>query len=660
MEYELITSGGSFDGNSPYDNLDEEQLLAVKSEPGPLLVIAGAGTGKTRTLVSRVGHLLLSGVPPERIMLCTFTIKAANEMVDRLSMMAGQSVEQLWAGTFHHIGNRILRIFGEKIGIGKDFTVLDSEDSSEFLHGVMHDLGAASPLTAQKLGNLFSYAVSTQSSMEEVIDIREPDFRELKPKIVEIFEVYTERKILQQVVDFDDLLLLWKVGLTRDPLIRDEITGLFDHILVDEYQDTNKLQGDIITAMAAKHRNITVVGDDAQAIYSFRGATPHNIWSFLENFPEGRVYKLENNYRSTSTILQLANEVILKAVSPYPKRLRSNSEAGSPPVFIQVRDEYQQSQFICQRLWELHMEEGIPLSEIAILYRTHKQAVEIEMELTRRKIPFVINGGLRLFEQAHFKDIISYLRILHNPLDEIALMRFFRLIPSLGTSTARKLLEVSSELDPSKIPPDKHLYSFVIPSEPQLYSNKALRTEVEFLQSLIPGKLNLKSLMETILAHYTPIGSRKFNNWEHRLEELNNLIELSSQYPTFDQLITDLGLNAGAIGEVLSTNPEEPEDKVTLSTVHQAKGLEWKVVFLAGVTEGLFPLSFASKSASALDEERRLFHVALTRASEYLYMIHPGLNKSDRRRQVRRASRFISEIPPALYDSWTIKPVKGS
>lgn len=655
MDYELIISQTGSESLSPYDGLDPQQLDAVKSPPGPLLIIAGAGTGKTKTLISRVGHLLVSGVPPERIMLCTFTIKAAREMVDRLTQMMGNA-DRIWAGTFHHIGNRILRLFGERIGIGNDFTVMDSEDAKEFLHGVMHDLGASAPLTASKLISVFSFALSTQSSLENVIRKNDPDLGLSIDLISKIFEEYSTRKIRRQVVDFDDLLALWKYALISDSTLSEEVTSMFDHILVDEYQDTNRLQGDIINLMAKPHGNITVVGDDAQAIYSFRGATPDNIWNFFDVYPSGVLAKIENNYRSVPPILSLANAIIAETGTKFKKTLSPVLSGDLIPVYLQVRDEIQQAQFIAQRLWELHMEHSIELGEISILYRTHKQALELEMELTRRQIPFNVSGSMRIFEQAHFKDVISYLRLVHNPFDEVALLRYFKFAPGLGTATVRKLIDSGYEFDPASIPDNMHLYLAVVKTDPELYRNAPLVREAEFFNNLAAMKHDLPRLLKAVVSSYEPIALRKFENAADRLAELNQLVEVSSQYTGFDQFLTDLGLSGGPVGEAYAVL-EEPKDRITLSTVHQAKGLEWKAVFIAGVTEGLFPLAFA-RTKESLDEERRLFHVAVTRAKEHLYLVHPLMGSpKDRNRNIRRVSRFLSEIPSSHYQTWNIKTV---
>src|ERR1051326_4300550 len=422
--------------------LNPQQHAAVTAPPGPALVIAGAGAGKTRTLIYRVAFLLEQGIPAERILLLTFTNKAAKEMMRRVADLMGGDVSALWGGTFHAIGNRILRRHADLLGYARDFTILDREDTRHLIAACLDQAGIDTKErqfpSADLLADIFSLAVNTGKPVAQVLEEQFHIFSPLAPEIGGVRRRFVERKQATGVLDFDDLLELWLTLFHEHSEIRDHYQGRFQFILVDEYQDTNKLQGDLVDLLAARQHNVMVVGDDSQSIYSWRGAHFHNILEFPKRYPEATIYKIERNYRSTPEILSLANAAITANVHQFGKQLTPIRKSGVKPVFVPCTDAVQQAVFVARRALQLR-EEGTHLNDIAVLYRSHFHAFELQLELTRRNIPFSITTGVRFFEQAHIKDIAAYLRLVCNPLDELAFKRVTRLLPGVGGKTADKL-----------------------------------------------------------------------------------------------------------------------------------------------------------------------------------------------------------------------------
>lgn len=658
MKYKLTTPTGNAAATvtgTPYEGLDPEQLAAVRAPFDPLLIVAGAGTGKTRTLMARCAHLILSGVAPERILLCTFTLKAAREMRSRIHALVGPVAGSLWAGTFHHVGHRLLRQHGSHLGLIQDFSILDTEDARDLLAMVCGEAKVGPPVTAAKCQTLFSLSLGCAEPLAETARRTAPELMGQLGQVEEVLRIYQERKAAQHVVDFDDMLVLWRRLLRENDDAARLLRGLFDHVLVDEYQDTNPLQADIVELMVQEHRHVTVVGDDAQSIYSFRGARLDALNQFLERFPDATLCKLERNYRSTQPILDLANASLGISTRVIRKTLVTSRAGGTPPVLVRTADTAQEAQFVAQRLWDLHTENGIPLHEIAVLTRTNAQSLQIQLEFSRRGIPFRVQGGMRILEQAHFKDFIAYLRVLVNPADELAVMRVFKLMPGLGAQTA---LQGSDRLRDPPIPwtiEDVHpmaqtlLWAGLTPAR-----RKKVLELGQFFETIKTNRNDLPKLLGEVLRKYIPVLRSKYERAEDRLDELNSLVEVGAQYATPDALLADLGLQSGPVAEVFKTM-EEPEDLAVLSTVHQAKGLEWTAVFVPSMCEGSFPLLF-SKEEDAQEEERRIFHVAVTRAKDELYLVQPLMSgASDRGRVFRRLSRFISELPPKLYETWEIE-----
>ena len=434
--------------------LNPEQLEVVMSGDGPILVIAGAGSGKTRTITYRVARLIESGINPSRILLVTFTNKAAKEMLHRVELLISLNIRKLWGGTFHHIANRILRSQAHVLGCDNNFSILDQQDSKELLNACVADLGFK---TKEKrfpqgdiLQDIISLSVNTQNKMDDIIVERYPFFYELTDEIKKVALHYQKRKKKSNLMDFDDLLLNWLTLLSDHSNMREYYSQKFQHILVDEYQDTNRIQSDIIDLLSQGHKNVMVVGDDSQSIYSFRGANFANIIEFPKRYPDVRIYKLETNYRSVPEILNLANTSIINNQYQFQKNLRAIRESGLQPVLVPFNDVMQQASFVAQRILELR-DEGRSLNEMAVLYRAHYHSMELQMELTRRGIPFEVRSGLRFFEQAHIKDITSYLKVIVNPSDELAWKRIAKLLPKIGNATAHKIWNIlSSSTSPLK------------------------------------------------------------------------------------------------------------------------------------------------------------------------------------------------------------------
>src|SRR5215469_11222039 len=425
--------------------LNPQQYAAVTAPPGPALVIAGAGSGKTRTLIYRVAYLLEQGIPPERALLLTFTNKAAKEMMRRVADLLGQELSALWGGTFHSIGNRILRQHATVLGFTRNFTVLDREDAKHLIATCVAEADIDTKERrfpkAEVLGDIFSMAVNTEKQIADILAEQYEDFLTLVKPVGEIQQRYAERKRAANAMDFDDLLVLWLKLLQDDAEIREHYQRRFQFILVDEYQDTNKLQSDLIDLLAARHHNVMVVGDDAQSIYAWRGANYQNIMKFPDRYPEAKIYKIETNYRSTPEILQVANAAIASNVQQYTKELAPARKSGIKPVLVPCKDGTQQAQFVAQRVLELR-EEGVELNKMAVLYRSHFHALELQLELTRRNIPFSITSGIRFFEQAHIKDVAAYLKLALNPRDELSFKRVVQLLPGIGGKGAEKLWQV--------------------------------------------------------------------------------------------------------------------------------------------------------------------------------------------------------------------------
>jgi len=636
--------------------LNDEQYAAVTAEPGPALVLAGAGSGKTRTLTYRVAYLLHKGVPPYEILLLTFTNKAAREMLERVEELTGVVGRQLWGGTFHSIAARILRMHGEAIGLKRHYTILDESEAETLLKNAVTDVdpkflkGKNNP-KPKVLANLISYARNTCTGVREEANERYPFLDGMADKIAGFHKAYQKSKLDQQVVDYDDLLELLLKLLREQPGIAAQYAERFRHILVDEFQDTNRLQSEIVDRLGAHHR-IMAVGDDAQCIYTWRGADFDNIMRFNERHEGAVVHKIETNYRSSPQILGFANAVLgaQPAGRGYDKELRAVKPAGEPPFFVPVMDSRGQAAFILQRL-EALLDEGRNLSDIAVLYRAHYQAMDLQMELTRRNIDYQITSGVRFFEQAHIKDFSAQLRFASNPADVSAFARFACLLPKVGPKTAEKIHAFTRNLA------EKQAKNFcdVLVSEEVL--NKVPADAREEWPSLAETIREINAAIATeppdtvvqlgLDGWYGTFIREIYPNHTEREDDLQSLVAFAARYETMEELLSQLVLLASESNE---RSPEEQKNCLRLTTVHQAKGLEFPVVFVIGLADGLFPLKRTIDTGD-VEEERRLFYVAATRAMEELYLSYPMLNQQGNQVMRLNPSRFIQEVDASRYQT---------
>ncbi len=641
----------------PYEKeLNPEQLQVVTSGDGPSLVLAGPGSGKTRTLTYRVAHLIERGVCPEQILLVTFTVKAAREMLDRVERLLKHRPEGLWGGTFHHIGNLLLRRHAEKIHRSPAFSILDEEDSKDFIQTCVDELKISAAKTrypqAGVLESIFSFSVNTCRSLDQVVFEQFPQFSDLLPFIQQVFRIYRERKEKGNLVDYDDLLWLWLTLLKEEEPVRRHYGEQFRYILVDEYQDTNRLQFEIVRQMSCLHRNVLAVGDDAQSIYAFRGAEIKNLLEFPEIFPGTTIYRLETNYRSTPEILRLANASIRINAHQFPKELKSVRAPGSLPAVVPLESVKQQACFVAQRVLELR-EEGTPLEEIAVLLRSRFQAAELELELTKRNIPYIVRGGVRFFEQAHIKDVLAHLRILANPKDEISWERVLRLQEGIGTAYARRIWNTLSAADNPLEEARQGRGGDSLPARSRAGWDRLCRLLKELTGRSLAHR-PAEMILTILQSGYEEWLKSRFEDARDRREDLEQLVNLASSYRQVDSFIQDLTLREPFKGESIRGG-EEPDEFLLLSTIHQAKGLEWTSVFLVGLVEGQFPHPKALQEAQALEEERRLFYVAITRTKRDLYLTYPMTRTSyDKGEVILRPSQFLQEIPEELCELWQV------
>jgi DNA helicase-2/ATP-dependent DNA helicase PcrA len=651
--------------------LNEQQHAAVTAPPGPALVIAGAGSGKTRTLTYRVAFLIEQGIPAERILLLTFTNKASKEMMRRVADLLGNSLSELWGGTFHSIGNRVLRRHAVALGYKQDFTIMDREDAKELLTNVIGEMDIDVKATrfpkAEVLADIFSMSLNTEKSIAEIVGQQYEYFSQLTPQIEEAQKRYAARKVSTNAMDFDDLLVLWLRLLQQNADVREQFQRRFQFILVDEYQDTNKLQSDLIDLLAARHHNIMVVGDDSQSIYSWRGANFENIIKFPERYPEAKVYKIETNYRSTPEILNVANAVITSNVKQFAKQLAPARASGIKPAIVTCGDANEQAAFVAQRVLELR-EEGTVLNEMAVLYRSHFHALELQLEFTRRNIPFTITSGIRFFEQAHIKDVAAYLKFVSNPSDELSFKRIVRMLPGVGAKAADKLWSTFNSEFPAQVA-----------ALAQTENPKAIATTLQKTSGSVPKKAttswaqltatiaqlevppvrgNPSKMIHLVLeAVYEDYLQQEYANFRQRLEDLEQLADFAVRFETLEDFLSQLALLTNVEAEDQQAANKDDE-QIRLSTIHQAKGLEFDVVFVIMLCDGMFPSSRSLDTDEGIEEERRLFYVSVTRARNELYLSYPIIrvtpgNTGD---VFQQPSRFLGEIPKDLVEEWNLRP----
>jgi DNA helicase-2/ATP-dependent DNA helicase PcrA len=624
--------------------LNPEQAAAATHGDGPLLIIAGAGTGKTRTLVYRVAHLIERGVRPERILLLTFTRRAAQEMLARAERLVGATSRKVHGGTFHATAHRLLRRYGASAGLARDFTIMDQGDAADLMQLSRSQLGYAQKSKRfpkkETLQYVYSRHINTGFSVDDIIRDEYPQFIEYLEDFAKIFADYTRRKQERNLVDYDDLLLFWALILEQSPELGGKIAGLYDHVLVDEYQDTNVLQARILRGMCRTHSNITVVGDDAQSIYSFRGANFRNILGFPKQFDRARIVTLEQNYRSTPEILEATNTMISRASERFTKNLWTKREGGEKPWLVAAQDEQQQTQFVVDRILELH-EEGIPLRQIAVLFRAGYMSADLEIELTNRKIPFEKWGGLKFLEAAHVKDVLAFLRILENPRDEVSWYRILLLLPGIGDATARSAIESMATAAWESAAFGRYA--------PPARARSAHQALVALLDDLRSGasadQAKVAADISRVRMLYDNILREKYDRAEPRIADLDQLQVIAAGYPDRATFLSALALEPPqATQDLPGGSSKEDEDCLVLSTAHSAKGKEWDAVFVIWAVDGWFPSARCLNSEEETDEERRLMYVAMTRARNYLSVTYP-LNAYSSRRGAEytldQLSRFI-------------------
>ena len=623
--------------------LNPAQLEAVKSKDGSILVIAGAGSGKTKTLTYRVARLIESGIKPDNILLLTFTKKAADEMLSRAVMILDSRCEKVAGGTFHSFANYILRKYSNCLELQNNFTIIDRADAEDVVNHIRSkvvDKHEKRFPRKNTILDIYSKAINKNMSAQSVIQTEYNQFEHCLEKINEISKQYIAYKRQNSLLDYDDLLLYLKTLLTSNYEIRKKLSNQYKYIMIDEYQDTNALQAEIIKLLASEHNNVMAVGDDSQSIYSFRGANFRNILDFPQIFPDTKIIKLEQNYRSSQNILALTNEIIKKA----KKNLFSEIVFNEKPAIIATNDMQTEAEFIAQRVIELQ-EEDISLNDMAVLCRSARMTYNLEIELAKRAIPYKKFGGLKFIETAHIKDVIAHLRFILNPNDIISLNRILLLLDGVGNQTAVRLLPMLSKAD---VQTDE----LMLPAKSS-DSIKKLFNTIENQRKLL---LNPASIVENVITYYEPILTDKYDDYKKRLKDLEHFVYLSQQYKSLENFLSDLALEPpdSSVSEV--EDGAVKDEYLTLSTIHSAKGLEWKAVFIIGAVDGRFPSVYSFNSEEELDEELRLMYVAATRAKSWLYITYPiDMFDYSTGMVLSKPSRFLDGIRDDILERWSLE-----
>jgi DNA helicase-2/ATP-dependent DNA helicase PcrA len=636
--------------------LNQEQLDVVLHGDGPCLVLAGAGSGKTRTVTYRVAYLLENGAEPSSILLLTFTNKAAREMLERVERLLGADAHGMWGGTFHSIANRLLRSYADRLGYTSSFTILDTDDARDLIKACLKDMHIdpkerrfPSPAVCQ---NIISYTRNVCRTIEDTLALKHPNFEPLGGELTELANRYEDRKRKSNAMDFDDLL--WNLlRLLEDAEIGPHIASRFRHILVDEFQDTNAIQARIVSRFASIHRNLLVVGDDAQSIYAFRGADVRNILAFPKAFDGARVFKLLTNYRSTPEILEIANETLKNNVDQFEKDLTGIRPAGEKPCVIPCASAREEAQYVAEQVLQLR-EQGTALANIAVLFRASSQSQQLELELLKRDVPYEYRGGQKFFERAHVKDVLAFLRVYQNPNDEPAWLRVLGLQTGIGATTAANLaLEIRTFGDLPKI---------IDANVTHLLPGKAREGWKEFTD--IARGMNEEAPSPSAMiraiaeSQYQELLEREYPNWRERLDDIEQFALFAEGYDALTQFLADVSL----YDDVLAKREEAgrgDDERMVLSTIHQAKGLEWDTVFVIHLADGAFPNKRALGEEGGVEEERRLFYVAVTRARRRLFLSYP-LTMGFDALVLNRPSQFLDELHPRLLERIELVPARSS
>lgn len=628
--------------------LNPQQRDAVDVVDGPALVIAGAGSGKTRVLVYRVARLIDRGIDPSSVLLLTFTRKSAQEMLGRVGLLIGPQSERVTGGTFHSVANAWLRRYGRVIGLNPGFTILDRGDAEDLVNLTRAQLrlGGTGKRFPRKrtIADVFSKCANTLQSLEDVLLKEYAHFGDYLDELLKLQKAYDATKRERQLVNYDDLLLRLRELLTTDEHAQRMISDAYRYVLVDEYQDTNPLQAEVVKHVAVTHDNVMVVGDDSQSIYSFRGASFRNIMQFPTLFPGTRIFKLEENYRSTPSILELANAVIEPAAEKYRKTLFTRKAPGERPVLLRAVGETQQSRFVAQKILELQ-DEGVPLDEIAVLFRSSFHAFDLEVELSRRDVPFVKRGGFRFIETAHVKDLLAHVRIIYNPLDAVSWNRSLQLIEGVGQKRARDLM---TQIVNGEAP-------YEVLRQGSGRSALGLRNLAEALESVGPEKHGSPpDQLKRLLDYYFPILKERYDDYPKRMRDLEHLLVMVERYDALEAFVADLTLEPPDESVTGVEASDRDDERLVLSTIHSAKGLEWRCVFVIWLVDGRFPSSYSSTEED-LEEERRLLYVAVTRAKRSLYLTFPvQVYDKFTGSVLSEPSRFLQDVPASLVEAWTV------
>lgn len=656
-QFVLHGSGGHAHRRIDYSReLNQEQLAVVTGGDGPCLVLAGAGSGKTRTVTYRVAYLLEQGVDPTSILLLTFTNKASREMIDRVGMLAGADAKGVWGGTFHSVANRLLRANAAAAGFSASFTILDEEDSRSLVKAVMKQLRidpkAQRFPSASVVQNILSYSRNVMGSVEDALEMKHPNFLQFSSDIEEIGRLYAERKRAANSMDFDDLLLNWKV-LVDQPQIGHAMSERFKYVLVDEFQDTNALQASIVRALGQVHRNVLVVGDDAQSIYAFRGADVKNILRFPDEWPGCTIFKLLTNYRSVPEILDLANESLSHNAGQFEKDLVGVKPRGRKPLIVPASSARQEAQYVAEQVLMLRAE-GVALANIAVLFRSSAHSQALEMELVKRDVPYEYRGGMKFFGRAHIKDVLAHLRISHNPQDEAAWLRVLNLQEGIGATTAAMLATQAKSASDLSTVLSADLTS-ILPGR----ARAGWETLTAVMRGAVAHAESPSSMVRSVTTSaYQDYLEREYPDFRDRLEDLEQLALFAEGYTDLAAFLADISLYDDVIAG-RERGSERDDERMVLSTVHQAKGLEWDTVFVIHMADNAFPSRYAMDSTDALEEERRLFYVASTRARNRLILTYP-MTMGTETLVFNRPSVFLDELPPRLTERLEIKEERST
>ncbi len=633
-----------------YENLlNKAQMDAVMHNDGPVLLVAGAGTGKTRTLVYRVSRLVESGTDPSEILLLTFTRRSAHEMLRRASQILDERCQRVEGGTFHHYCSKLLHLNAESIGYPENFTIIDAADAMDVINLVRSrmDIPKERKRFPKKstLYSIISSSVNKQRSIRETIEDDYPQFISNLEKIEELYSKYQDYKEINFVMDFDDLLVKTRDMLLNNDEIRTQVASKNRHVMVDEYQDTNALQAELTRLFSSYHKNVMAVGDDAQSIYSFRGADHKNMMRFPDLFENTRIIKLEENYRSTQRILDVANRVLEEAREKFDKKLYTNNEKGDLPGLVKAANMNDQSRFLTQMILNLR-EQGSELNDIAVLFRNGRDSFDLEVMLNKKNIPYIKYGGQKFTEAAHVKDVLAHLRVLLNPKDSISWNRILMLIDGIGPKTAEDLFlwahQNGDPFRPQNAPNISERYLTQLKALGDLFS------KLKQLSGSVPEQL------QAVVDYYSVFCKKRFDDHPKRMKDLETFVDISGTYRSLEIMIEEIALDPIEATAIETETAQKDESPLILSTIHSAKGLEWRTVFLIQCLDGILPSGYALDDEDQLDEEVRLLYVAVTRAKENLFITYPALFQSRYGDYFSNPSRFIDSLSDELVEPWLL------